>query len=61
MTRKVDKITDEIERVRDSFEEELLNFNEFESSYDICVAKIKLCDQFLSYIDSLERRKSVSK
>ena len=57
MKRKVDMIENEIARMRDSLEEETYGLNRYDPEYGICIAKINLCEQFLSYIDNLGRRK----
>ena len=57
MKRKVDMIENEIARMRDLLEEETYSLSPYDEKYYICIAKINLCEQFLSYIDSLGRRK----
>lgn len=57
MKRKVDMIVDEIERVRDIFEEDSLGLYPEHPDYDVKMAQIDLCDQFLQYIDNLGKRR----
>lgn len=57
MKRKVDLIENEIARMRDEMEEECYGTSQYDPEYDICMAKIRLCEQFLNYINDLRRGK----
>ena len=56
MKRKVDMIENEIWSVRDNLEEELYGVDRYSPDYDILLAKIRLCEQFLGYISNLGKR-----
>lgn len=56
MERKVDMIENEIGEVRDELYDDLLYLNPENPEYDICMAKLNLCDRFLEYISILGKR-----